>query len=187
MIRANLLPRPKERFTLFGIEVDAEYARQSLAGVAFVVLVAAVGCGIERMRLDRSQVELRALDTALDARAGERAEATRLALDVARYQEFAREAASLRRSGADAAVGIVRIGNAVPGNVWLDALERDPAGYELSGESASLDAVGGTMLRLAGMHPSSRAELVSLDAHDPNRPGIRFSARLDGPPASSRR
>ena len=37
MIRANLLPRPKETFSLFGLELDAEYLRQALVGLAIVI------------------------------------------------------------------------------------------------------------------------------------------------------
>jgi hypothetical protein len=156
---------------------DVDHLRQCASGLALVALVAAIGCGIERARIDGATSQLAAARNALSAREPERDLARNLALDVARYQEFARRAALERRSGADAAFAIARIGNAVPETVWLDALDHDASGYTVSGESLTVRAVGGAILHLGASSPGG-ANLVSLDARGTDRRGIRFDAHL---------
>jgi hypothetical protein len=178
VIRANLLPRPKQKLAVFGFELDAEYVRQSLAGLGLAALVAGIGFGIERVRIDRGAAQLRELQAAVAQRAPERTVAGRLALEVARYQEFEREADIVRGSGADAALDVARIGNAVPDSVWLDALERDPTGYAVSGKSLALGGVANAMLGLSDARSDARVELVSMDAHAPDGREIRFTAHV---------
>jgi hypothetical protein len=173
MIRANLLPRPRHTARAFGMRFDVDHLRQCASGLALVALVAAIGCGIERARIDAARAQLAAARSDL----AERDVARGLALDVARYQEFARRAALERRSGADAAFAIARIGNAVPSSVWLDALDHDASGYAVSGESLTVAAVGGAILHLGASSPGG-ANLVSLDARGLDRRGIRFNAHL---------
>jgi hypothetical protein len=156
---------------------DVDHLRQCASGLGLVALVAAIGCGIERARIDAAASQLAAARSDLSAREPERDLARSLALDVARYQEFARRAALERRSGADAAFAIARIGNAVPETVWLDALDHDASGYTVSGQSLTVEAVGGAILHLAASSPGG-ASLVSLDARGPDRRGIRFDAHL---------
>jgi hypothetical protein len=177
VIRANLLPRPRHTARVFGIRFDVDHIRQCASGLALVALVAAIGCGIERARIDAATGQLAAARNVLSARQAARDLARSLALDVARYQEFARRAARERRSGADAAFAIARIGNAVPETVWLDAVDHDASGYTVSGESLTVGAVGGAILHLGASSPGG-ANLVSLDARGPDRRGIRFDARL---------
>ena len=178
MMRANLLARPKEMVSLFGIELDSEYLRQGLLGLAIVFAIAVLGIGMETLRLHR--IEGAALDqeAVLAARASERNDSKKLALDVARYQEIAREEDSVRRSGAVAAVSIARIGNAVPARVWLDSLTHDTGGFELIGGSRSVDALGGAMLDLGAALPGRKAALVNIDNRSGSGDGVHFTARI---------
>ena len=202
MIRANLLPRPKETIALFGFELDGEYARQALIGFAIVVAIALLGIGIETLRTQRLEAAARDAESALAVRAPERIESQRLeaaardaesalaahgpariesqrlALDVARYQEIAREAAAVGRSGATAAIEIARIGNAVPERVWLDSLAHSPSGFDLAGGTSSVDTLSGTILTLGDALPGRAASLVSIDNRDAGAAGIRFAARI---------
>jgi Tfp pilus assembly protein PilN len=182
MIRANLLPRRRSSFAAFGLEIDFESARQALAGIALVAVVAGVGNGIEHARIANLQAEVAEQEAAVTARAPAREEARRLALDVARYEEFTREAAIHRRSGAAAAVAVARIGNALPASLWLDTIDRDAAGYGLAGGARTVDAVGRAMLSLEALAPGEHTELVALDAHPADRsPGLHFSAHVGAP------
>ena len=186
MIRANLLPRPKERVLLLGLDIDVDYLRQAVVGLAIVVAVALLGIGIESLRLHRLEAAAADADAAIAAGAPARAESKRLALDVARYQEFSREARLYRRSGADAAVALARIGNTLPDRVWLDAMDHDAGGYRLTGGSHSVDALGGTILAIGRALPSARASLVNIDNHDAARNGVRFTARVAVPAETPR-
>ncbi|MBD5655816.1 MAG: PilN domain-containing protein [Candidatus Eremiobacteraeota bacterium] len=178
MIRANLLPRPKENARIFGIEIDIAYLRQALAGLLTVALVAALGVGIEELAVHRLRADAMARETQLAARAGERAQSKQLALDVARYQAFAREADFFRRSGSVAALAVARIGNTVPPTVWLESLERDGDGYTLTGGSNSVDVLSGALLALDNALPQTSASLLSIDNHTTGRDGVRFRAQL---------
>ena len=178
MIRANLLPRPKETIALFGFELDGDYARQALVGFAVVIAVALLGIGIETMRTQRLEAAARDAESALAAHGPARIESQRLALDVARYQEIAREAAAVGRSGATAAIEIARIGNAVPERVWLDSLAHSPSGFDLAGGTSSVDTLSGTILTLGDALPGRAASLVSIDNRDAGAAGIRFTARI---------
>ena len=172
---------------MFGTEINAGYLRQALLGAAIVAAIAFLGNGIELLRLHRIEAAATDSDAALMSRAAMRAESKRLALEVARYQEIAREADDVRRSGPSAAVAIARIGNAVPAGVWLDSLSRAATGYELSGESRSVDALGGAMLTLNRALPERKATLVSIDSRDAAPDAIRFSARIAGDPTPAAR
>ncbi len=177
MMRANLLPHPKTTARVLGTHVDLDFVRQALVGLAFVALVALVGIGIERFRIHRLETAIDVARTISDAQASRRAEAKRLALDVARYQEFARRADVVRESGNDAARAIARIGNGVPRGVWLERLAHGDAGYTLTGGARDVDAVGGAILRLGDVPGTGIASLVSIDnrSHD----AVRFDARID--------
>jgi hypothetical protein len=180
MIRANLLPRPRTKIDAFGFQVDGEFAREVVLSLAVVVTVAAIGFGIETLRLHRISIAAIDSEAALANRVAERNEARALALSVARYQEIAREAVVVRRSGPAAELAIAQVGNAVPEGVWLDSLAQVPSGLEVTGAAYSLDAVSTAMLALGSAFPSRRIALVAID----NRDGrIRFTARI--PPAES--
>jgi len=192
MIRANLLPRARETIGAFGVDVAGEHVRQILLGVLVVVTVAFAGTGIETVRLHRVEAAVIEAETALADRAEERGEARTLALHVARYQEIAREAATVRFSGASAALAIARVGNAVPAGVWLDSIARIPSGFELSGGARSVDGIGAAIQALGATSaqraaldttPARRAALVSIDRGEG---GLRFTARLPLAPPSAR-
>lgn len=176
MIRANLLPRPKERVGLGGIEFDAEYVRQVIVALAIVAAIALAGIGIESLRVARLETAASQQDALIATNSARRNEAKALALDVARYQGFAREAQAYRRSGADAAVALAKIGNSVPDRVWLTSLDHQNAGYDVVGGARSVDALGGTMLSLTHALPETNAKLVNIDNHDAS--GVRFTARI---------
>ncbi len=177
MMRANLLPRPKERVGFAGIDVDAEYLRQALFALAIVAIVALAGIGIESLRVARLEAAADEQDRIVASHAPMRAQIKALALEVARYQSFAREAQAYRRSGADAAIALARIGNSVPPSVWLTSLEHQTAGYDVVGGARSVDQLGSTMLSLGRAMPSSAATLVNIDNRE--REGtVRFTARV---------
>jgi hypothetical protein len=184
-MRANLLPRPKELVTVFGLELDAKHLRQALLGIAVVACVALIGIGIESLRLHRIESAAAAEEATLAENAPKREEAKRLALDVARYQEIAREEETVRRSGALAAVRIARIGNAIPSRVWLDSLTHEASGYELVGGSRSVDALSGAMLGLGAALPGRATALVNIDNRDQLADGVRFTARISDDTASA--
>ncbi len=176
MIRANLLPRPKETFGAFGVELDADYVRQALLGITIVVVVALIGIGIEQLHQSRLRGVAESLERVIASHASERAESKSLALEVARYQEFARQAQASRRSGPEAAIAIAHIGNDVPGHAWLDSLAHSDSGYDISGGAVSVDEISSTILRLGGALPASAATLVSIDNHE--HEGVRFNAHV---------
>jgi hypothetical protein len=180
-MRANLLPRPRNMIAILGIEVDSEQVRQATFGFVAIVLVALVGIGIETLRLNRIASAASAAEMSLADRAPEREDAKRLALAVGRYQEIAREEATVRRSGAIAAVAIARIGNAVPPHVWLDSLTHDTNGFELAGGSESVDALSAAILGLGRALPDRPAALATIDNRDPTD-GVRFTARISESP-----
>ena len=179
MIRANLLPRPKEHVNLLGLSFDREHLREALAGLSLVLLVAFLGAGIEFLRLQRLQRAAADAERLLSVQAAERAEAKALALEVARYQEYSREAEAMRDSGARAAVAIARIGNGTPAHVWLDSIAPERQGYGLTGQSKTIEALGVTVLSLGRALPGERASLVSTEHHEGQT--LRFTARLRNP------
>jgi hypothetical protein len=179
VIRANLLPRSKENLAFWGLKIDLDYLLQGLAGLAIAAAVGSIGFGIESLRIHRLAEAVAQENAALSARVEQRAEAKRLALDVARYQALARAAEGFRRSGADAAIAVARIGNAVPARVWLNALDRRSNGYQLDGASISVEDLGAALYALGRALPRAGADLVSIDRRDDGQAAVEFSARVD--------
>lgn len=186
MMRANLLPRPKERVGFGGVDFDAEHLRQILLAFALVAIVSLAGFAIESLRVSRLFAAAAEQELAISANAPLRAEVKALALDVARYQSFEREARAFRRSGTDAAIALARIGNSVPDRVWLTSLEHESGGYDVVGTARSVDQLGGTMLSLAHAIPRADARLVAIDNRNRNE-GVHFTARVATPIAPSDR
>lgn len=178
MIRANLLPRPKDRIAIAGVDIDAEYLRQLLFAMLAVVLIAAIGIAIEMFRIARLQAAATEQEARIAREAPRRAELKTLALEVARYQSFAREAQTHRRSGADVAVTLAEIGNRVPNRVWLDSLAKQNDGYDLAGGATSVDTLGATIVSLGHALPDGRATLVNMDNQQPDGKGVHFTARI---------
>ncbi len=179
MIRANLLPRPKETLRVFGFVLDRGLLRECLLGATVVVAAAASAFGLETLALVRFQREANELTAAVVAHAPVRAESQRLAFEVARYDEFAREMEIARRSGPNVANKLVRIGNAVPARVWLDTLTPTEDHLELTGTSASIDAIGGALVTLGAALPDTAATLVSLERREDDG-DLHFTALLGG-------
>jgi len=184
MMRANLLPRPKESIALFGFDFDADYLRQALLGFAIAGAIALTGAGIETLRLQRYLTAAANAEAALLASSARRSETKRLALDVARYQEITREAAAVRESGPAAAAQIARLGNSVPSGVWLDSLAHSGGGFEVNGSSRSVDGLGRALVALGAAQQGPAASLLSIDNRNPEANGITFAARVPDPIAS---
>jgi len=181
VIRANLLPPRQEKLRVFGVRIERELAA-TLAFAAAAVAGAATGTfGLETLACIRLQHDVEAATAAVSAHASVRAQAQALALDVARYQEFARELAIVSPSGADRADDVVRVGNALPQRVWLDSLVAGGDHIELSGAAASLEAMGTALAALDGALPQSSASLVRLERPQSDVRALRFDARLEGP------
>ena len=181
LIRANLLPRRGRFVALFGWKIEVAYLREALAGVATVGMVAAIGLGVGEVRVRGLEAAAMSRETALAGRSAQRELSKRLALDVARYQEFGREATAFRSSGAAVAIAVARIGNSVPNDVWLESLDRDAGGYTLAGASASIDVMSGTVASLGHALPDRDASLISIDNHPTDSDDVRFRAHLADP------
>lgn len=186
MIRANLLPQPRQRVGFAGFEVDVDTLRQAFFGLAIVGLVTIVGVAVESLRVARLETFAAQQDREIAAQAMMRADVKAVALDVARYQNFAREARLVRESGAEAARTIARIGNGVPDGVWLTSLERQDSGYEIVGAAKTLDRLGAAMISLGDAWQQARATLVTIDNRS-GVDGVRFTARLAANAPSQRR
>lgn len=178
MIRANLLPRAKERIGFGGFDIDSEYVRQAFFGLVIVAVVVTIGVGIELLRLSRLEAAAGRQELRIAANAPQRAQAKSLALEVARYQNFANEARAYRRTGTDVAIELARIGNSVPDRVWVDSLERGSDGaYTVAGGSRTVDVLGGTIVSLGRAIPQTHASIVNIDARQ-NDGNVHFSARI---------
>jgi hypothetical protein len=178
MIRANLLPRPRESASLFGLRIDSEYAREAIAALGLSILVASIGFCIETLRIAHLEADVAIQERAIDARSVERASAKDLALETARYERIDREARLYRSSGNAIAVQIARLGNRTPSNVWLDTMEHTESGYTLSGNARSIAGIGNAMAALGGAPNILRADLVSIDATRSSTDSAAFTANV---------
>jgi Tfp pilus assembly protein PilN len=178
MIRANLLPRPKESISFFGLRVDSEYAREAIAALGLSVLVAAIGFSIENFRVSHLEVDIADQERAIDARSIERASAKDLALATARYERIDRDARLYRSSGNAAAVQVARIGNRIPKDVWLDTMEHTGSGFTVSGDSQSIGDIGTAIAAFAGAPDIQRADLLSIDGTRSSTDSATFRADL---------
>lgn len=179
MIRSNLLPPRNEKLRLFGLGVEREIAVTLAFAATMIACAAAVTFGLESLAVAQLQRDVDAANATLAAHAPFRARAQALALDVARYQEFARELAIVSASGPERADDVVRVGNAMPPRVWLDSLVSHADHVELTGTSATLDAMGTALAALDAALPASSATLVRLEPLQSDARAIRFAARLD--------
>jgi hypothetical protein len=178
-MRANLLPPRKETLRLFGVGIERELAATFALGATVVATAAAGTFGLETLACSRLQHGVDVATAAVAAHAPFRARAQALALDVARYQEFARELALVSPSGPERADDVVRVGNALPQQVWLDSLVFSGDHIELGGTSASLQALGTALESLDGARSGSTATLVRLERTPSNPRALRFAARLE--------
>jgi Tfp pilus assembly protein PilN len=178
MIRANVLPRPKESVSLFGIRVDSEYAREALGAFAFSVLIASIGFSLETLRIAHLEADIAEQERAIDARSTERASAKDLALEAARYERIDRDARLYRSSGNSITVHIARIANRIPSDVWLDTIEHTDSGYTLSGDSRSIAAIGDAIAGFSGTPEIVQADLISIDASRSHTASALFTANV---------
>ncbi len=178
VIRANLLPRRRETISAFSFELELDLLRELGLAIAIVVVVAMIGVEIERLRVDRLADAASQLEARVAANAPQREESRQLMLDVARYQEFEREASANQRSGTLAATAVATIGNAVPENVWVDEITRADNGYTIAGGSRSVDSLAGAIASLGRARPTDRASLVNISNRERGGAGVHFTARL---------
>ncbi len=179
MIRTNLLPPRREQLRIFGVAVERELIAGALVAAGAVAGVAAVALGLETLAYAQLQRDVADASATVAAHAAVRAHAQHVALDVARYQEFAREMAIVGRSGSESAEAVVRIGNAVPPGVWLDGLVPGDGHVDMTGTATSLEALATTLTALDRTLPGSLATFVHLERRDSDSPDLRFAARLD--------
>ncbi len=177
MIRANLLPRTRERVRAFGTSVDARDLRTFAAGCAFVALAALSTAGVELLRLHHLASEATSMEATLEEHSPQRAFAQRIAFDLARLETTERRAAEFRLSGPAAADEIARLGNAIPRSVYLDDLTIDRQSIRLRGRSPSLDRIGDAMTSLDRAFPGRRAILGDLNDRS-EEAGLAFTAEL---------
>jgi Tfp pilus assembly protein PilN len=182
MIRANLLPRPKETLSLFGLRLDSEYAREGIAALGLSVLVASVGFSLETLRIVHLESDVAEQERAVDFRSIEREAAKAVALETARYERVDRDAHFYRSSGNAIAVQIARIGNRIPNGVRLDAIEHAENGFTVNGEARSIAAIGNAMTAFAGVPDIRRADLVSIDADRSSADSAAFTANITSSP-----
>jgi Tfp pilus assembly protein PilN len=178
VIRANLLPRRRETINAFSFELELDLLREIGLALAIVLVVAMIGIEIERVRVDRLTDAATQLEARVAANAPQREESRQLMLDVARYQEFEREASAYRRSGTLAATAVATIGNAVPEHVWVDEITRADNGYTIAGGSRSVDSLAGAIASLGRARPNDRASLVNISNRERDGAGVHFTARL---------
>ena len=184
MIRANLLPRRRETLSLLAFEIESDLVREMALALTIVAVVAALGIGIERYRIDRLEIAATGLETQVAANTAQRETSRRLMLAVARYQEFGRQARLYRRSGAVAAIAIARLGNSLPPSVWVDDITRVDDGYSLSGGSRSIVSIAGAVAALARDNPNAKASLTSIDNSSQSAASVKFVARVIAEPIS---
>jgi Tfp pilus assembly protein PilN len=178
MIRANLLPRPKETLSFFGLRFDSEYAREAVAALGLSVLVASVGFSLETLRIVHLEGDVAEQERAVDVRSIEREAANAVALETARYERIDRDAHIYRSSGNAIAVQIARIGNRIPSDVRLDTIEHAETGFTINGDARSIAAIGNAMTAIAGVPDIRRADLVSIDADRSSADSAAFTANL---------
>jgi hypothetical protein len=185
MIRANVLPRPKEAVSLFGIRVDAEYAREALGALGLTVLIASIGLSLDAMRIAHLEADVAEQERAIDARAIERASANDLALETARYERIDRDARLYRSSGNAIAVQIARLGNRTPIGVRLDTMEHTESGYTVSGDASSIAGIGDAIAGFSHAPGILQADLVSIDASRSSTESALFTADVVASPRVS--
>jgi Tfp pilus assembly protein PilN len=178
MIRANVLPRPKESISLFGIRVDSEYAREALGALGLSILIASIGLSLEAMRIAHLEADVAEQERAIVSRSIERAAAKELALETARYELIDRDARLYRTSGNAIAAQIARIGNRIPSGVWLDTIEHTNSGYTVSGDARSIAGIGDTIDGFSRVPEVLHADLVSIDGSHSSTESALFTANV---------
>jgi Tfp pilus assembly protein PilN len=182
-MRVNLLPRDPETIRFVGNRVDLGDLRRlvGLALLGIVSLLASSGIQVWREhRLTDTAVQSEKL---LERHAPQRLRVSALAREVALLQRIDQESALARHSGNDAAVALARLGNAIPSGAWLNALDRRPDGYFVTGGARDLTTVARTLDGLASATSSSRAHLAGIGLADGR---LTFSIRVSTQNGSAR-
>jgi len=181
MMRANLLPQRTATLAFAGLRLQRDDVVAILLGIAVVIVIGLLGVGIETLRAHRYSAAADEAERLVAERAPERERARRLALDTARFQEIDRTAAALRSSGMAAAFAIAQIGNAIPRSAWLESLSSSDAGFEVTGNTETVDTIGATLVAFGKALPEQRTMLVSIDGKNAAEEGVRFTARIAAP------
>jgi hypothetical protein len=181
MIRANLLPPPRDALRVLGATVDRRYAREGAIGLVVLCAVAALTFGIECWRASALQAQAVSLERLVAEDAPRRRELAAAAIDVARLEQLQREADARRRSGNDVAATLIAIGNAMPARVWLDGIERGTNGFTVDGGAPSLDDVGDALVSVARWLPRYVPSITSIARADGGG-SLHFSVQLQAAP-----
>jgi Tfp pilus assembly protein PilN len=166
MMRVNLLPREPETVRIAGGRIDrGDLRRLALLALLFTMALLAVSSAQiwreQRLRALAAQTERQ-----LEIDAPLRNRVALLAREVALLQRIDRESALARHTGNDAADAVARLGNAIPSGAWLNAIDRRPDGYFVSGGAHDLTTIAQTLDRLDRAGPLSRARLAGIGAAD---------------------
>ena len=156
MIRANLLPVSREPLSVFGATLHRRFVRDAAAGFVFLCLVSGGTYGVEEIRLLSLRTDADRLEQRVAANSSRRREIGAAAADVARLQQLQHEADARRLSGNEVAARLVAIGNAIPLRAWLDGIDKNTAGFAISGGAQSLDDVGDTLVAMGRSLPASQ-------------------------------
>lgn len=175
MIRANLLPRPKEHVRILGLSLDAEYFKETLAALLVTASVCALFGWVEFVRVRRLDADASRVERAIAAQSDQRRRVQALASELARLQSIERESRNLRRSGNDAALLIARTGNHFPPSTWLDSIASLKSGaLRLSGEARDLGSLGSAADALERARPRGDSALL-VDVARSQRGDFQFT------------
>jgi len=179
MIRANLLPRPKEHLNVFGFRIDAEYFKETMLALLAVSVVALTCIAFEYFRAYRLAAASIDAEAIIASQSDHRRKTHEVALDLARLQALERATGILHNTGNDAALAIARIGNPFPAGTWLDAISVTNAGaFRLSGGARDIDSLSVAIRNLA--HAGAGGASPAVDIADPDQGALRFTIRASG-------
>ncbi len=184
MTRANLLPRPTVTWTVFGVAFERAAVAEVLVGILVIALAGGATVALEAFQLAGARSQATKLEALVATHAARRREAAALGAEVARLQQLGAESARRRGSGNDVARALASIGNAIPAGDWLDAIERHPDGYVVSGGSPSLDDVGPLLTSVERAARNYRTSLMRV-VRDDRGSAVHFSLQLLSPVAAS--
>jgi hypothetical protein len=176
MIRANLLPRPNDRIRFFGANLSVDVLRACALGLLALILVALAGRALEFYREVDLTARARTDEAQLSRNGIERERLRALSARVGTLRAIDKVAVAATRSGNEAALAVVRLGNALPGDVWLDDLTRTGQEFRVSGRSTTLARVGLTVASLGRALPGREARLLGVEGR--SEQSLHFSAVL---------
>jgi len=135
----------------------------AIIGVALLLVVAAWSA--EQRRLGVIAGELSNLRHRAQVAAADDSRAERLIAIVAHMKAVEQRVAVARRDVLVVTNTIAQIGNELPPQTWLTAVESTPAGdWTINGRSTRIDEIGTMLRRVQGLNRSATARLISIAA-----------------------